>query len=79
MNFKTFNRKIEISHTEDTNLRSKSTKQVTGEFLNISYLTERYFNDKFLVTSANPTLMSSPKIEENKIEEEEEYDEEEGK
>ena len=74
LNFKTFNRKIEISHTEDTNLRSKSTKQVTGEFLNISYLTlVKYFNDKFLVTSANPTLMSSPKIEENKIEEEEDY------
>lgn len=36
-------------------------------------------SDKSLVTSANPTLMSSPKIEENKIEEEEEYDEEEGK
>ena len=72
-------RKIEISHTDEDDpnkLRSRSSKTVTSKIYKHNFYLNKLTIFEILVTSSNPTLLSSSKVDDKlKLEEDDVYDE----
>lgn len=68
--------KLAIPITKIQTIRKNRDRQKQSQVRIVNVMTLIYLKYFFLVTSSNPTLLSSPKIEEKlKIEEEDIYDE----